>query len=47
MLPLSEHTLVLLLLSQRIQSQVAEVLLTYGAIVLENVLNNSLVGDVP
>ena len=46
LLPLSEHTLVLLLLPQRTQSQVAKVLLADGTIVLENVLNNPLVGDV-
>ena len=47
LLPLSKHTLVLLLLPQRTQSQVAEVLLADGTIVLENVLNDPLVGDVP
>ena len=47
LLPLSEHSLVLLLLPQRTQSQVAEVLLADGTIVLENVLNDPLVGDIP
>ena len=48
LLPLSEHSLVLLLLlPQRTQSQVAEVLLTNGAIILKYVLYDPLVGDVP